>query len=104
MIGQHIGIAGDHLTGDQMAAALGQALGREVHYAAVTPAQYRGFGFPGAEDLGNMFQYKADFESEFCGMRDLARTRQLNPQVQTFATWLAAHAKLIPMEQVSHSG
>ena len=45
---------------------------------------YRGFGFPGADDLGNMFQFKRDFNAEFCGARDLKKARALNPAMQTF--------------------
>ena len=66
-----MGIAGEHLTGAQMAAALGKALGKTVVYNAVPPEAYRSFGFPGADDLGNMFQFKRDFEDEYCGARDL---------------------------------
>ena len=44
-----------------------------------------------------MFQYKADFETEYCGARDLAFSRSLNPQLQTFAQWLEANAKRIPL-------
>jgi uncharacterized protein YbjT (DUF2867 family) len=97
-IGRSVGIVGEMLTGAQMAAALGTALGRPVRYNAVTPAQFRGFGFPGADDLGNMFQYKHDFEAEFCGARDQALSRDLNPRLQTFAQWLAANAGRIPLE------
>lgn len=97
-IGQTIGIVGEALTGAQMAAALATALGREVRYQAVTPAQYRGFGFPGADDLGNMFQYKHDFEAEFCGARDAALTRRLNPRLQTFTQWLEVNAARIPTD------
>jgi len=96
-IGQTIGIAGEHLTGAQMAAALGKALGREVIYNAVTPEQYRGFGFPGAEDLGNMFQFKRDFEEYFCGARSVEVARALNPQLQSFADWLARNRERIPL-------
>jgi uncharacterized protein YbjT (DUF2867 family) len=98
VIGDRIGIAGEHLTGTEMAAALTRALGREVRYQAVEPDVYRGFGFPGAEDLGNMFQYKRDFAAEFCGARDLDLSRALNPQLQTFAQWLARNASRIPLE------
>ena len=49
------------------AAALSKALGQEVRYNSITPEAYRGLGFPGAEDLGNMFQFKRDFEAVFCG-------------------------------------
>lgn len=45
-IGKTVGIAGEHLTVAEMAAELGKALGQEVRYNAVTPEEYRGFGFP----------------------------------------------------------
>ncbi len=96
-IGKSVGIAGDHLTGAQMAAALSKALGREVVYNAVSPEQYRKFGFPGADDLGNMFQFKAEFEKDFCGARDLKVSKSLNPQLQTFEAWLAANKDRIPL-------
>jgi uncharacterized protein YbjT (DUF2867 family) len=97
LVGKTVGIAGEHLTGAQMAAALTKALGQEVVHDAVTPEAYRGFGFPGADDLGNMFQFKADFEKDFCGARDLGFSRSLNPQLQTFAQWLAANKERIPL-------
>ena len=98
LIGQTVGIAGGHLTGGEMADGLTRALGREVRYNAVSPDMYRGFDFPGAEDLGNMFQFKRDFEDYFCGARDLDASRALNPGLQTFDAWLAANASRIPME------
>jgi len=97
-IGKTVGIAGEHLTGAQMAAALTRALGREVRYNDVPPEVYRGFGFPGADDLGNMFQFKRDFQEVFCGARDPAFARSLNPELQTFDQWLAANASRIPLD------
>jgi uncharacterized protein YbjT (DUF2867 family) len=98
MVGRTIGIAGGHLTGEEMAAGLTQALGEKVEYTAVSPEAYRGFGFPGADDLGNMFQFKADFEAEYCGARPLDRTRELNPALQTYEEWLKQNASRIPLE------
>ena len=89
-IGKTVGIAGEHLTGAQMAAALTKALGQQVRYNDVPPEVYRGFGFPGADDLGNMFQFKRDFEADFCGARNLEALPALNPALQTFEAWLAA--------------
>ena len=97
-LGKSIGIAGEHLTGAQMAAALSAALGREVYYNAVSPEEYRNFGFPGADDLGNMFQFKRDFEEIFCGARSIDRSRTLNPSLQTFEAWLARNKTRIPLE------
>jgi hypothetical protein len=80
-----------------MAAALGQALGQPVRYHAITPAQYRGFGFPGAEDLGNMFQFNTEFADEFCRARDPVASRALNPALLTFRQWLEANKANIPL-------
>ena len=97
-IGQTVGIAGEHLTGAQMAATLTDALGEEVRYNAVSPEVYRGFGFPGAEDLGNMFQFKRDFNDDYCGVRDLGLSRRLNPDLLTFQAWLKRYADRIPID------
>lgn len=97
VIGQRVGIAGDHLTGAEMAASLSKALGQPVHYNAVTPAAYRSFGFPGAEDLGNMFQFYRDFSDDFMAARPLDGSRALNPGLQSFDAWLATNASRIPL-------
>lgn len=97
-IGKTVGIAGEHLTGAQMAAALTTALGQEVRYAAVPPDVYRKLGFPGADDLGNMFQFYSEFDSHFAKTRDVALARVLNPAMQTFAQWLADNKGRIPLE------
>jgi uncharacterized protein YbjT (DUF2867 family) len=95
--GRTIGVAGEHLTGAQIAAGLTRVLGREVVHQDVPFDVYRGLGFPGAEDLGNMFQFKHDFNAEFCAARSVELSRALNPQLQDFATWAAAHAAEIPI-------
>ena len=97
LIGQTIGVAGEHLTGAEMAAALGEALGQRVVHGDVPPEVYRTFGFPGADDLGNMFQFKRDFNADFCAARDVARARQLNPGLRTFRQWLAENVSRIPI-------
>jgi uncharacterized protein YbjT (DUF2867 family) len=96
--GKTVGIAGEHLTGAEMAAGLTRALGEEVRYNDVPPEVYRSFGFPGADDLGNMFQYKRDFNAEFCRPRDVAATRKLNPELQSYEQWLARNASRIPLD------
>ena len=97
-IGKTVGIAGGHPTGAEMAAALTKTMGEAVQYNDVPPEVYRGFGFPGADDLGNMFQYKRDFEAEYCGARDLAVSRALNPSLQTFEVWLDRNGDKIAIE------
>ena len=73
------------------------ALGQPVRYEAVSFDAYRKFGFPGADDLGNMFQYKHDFEREFRAARPVEEARKLYPGLQTFRQWLARYAKQIPL-------
>ena len=97
-IGKTVGIAGEHLTGAQMAATLTTALGQEVRYNDVPPDVYRSSGLPGAEDLGNMFQFYRDFEEYFCGSRSLETSRALNPTLWTFEAWVAENKSRIPIE------
>jgi len=97
-IGKTVGIAGEHLTGSQMADAFSKVYGKEVAYNAVPFEMFRSFGFPGAEDLGNMFQFKHDFEDYFCGVRKLDESRKLNPELQNFETWLKTNKNAIPIE------
>ncbi len=96
-VGRTVGVAGAHLTGVEMAASLSRALGEQVRYRAIPPDVYRGFGFPGAEDLGNMFQFNHDFSDEFCAARSVEFSRSVNPALQSFDTWLATNAKRIPI-------
>ena len=96
-VGKYVGIAGEHLTVAQMAAALTKALGQPVRYNEVSPEVYRSFPFPGADDMGNMFQFNRDFSDMFCTARDLSVARALNPEMQTFEQWLAKHAAEVPL-------
>jgi uncharacterized protein YbjT (DUF2867 family) len=97
LIGKTVAIAGEHLTGAQLASKMSRALGKEIRYNNVPAEVYRGFGFPGADDLGNMFQFKRDFNDYFVGVRDIAFTRTLNPELQTFDQWLGRHKDQIPL-------
>jgi uncharacterized protein YbjT (DUF2867 family) len=96
-IGRSVGIAGEHLTGADMATGLTAALGEDVRYNAVTPAAYGAFGFPGADELANMFQFNAEFAGEYCATRDLATSRSLNPNLTSFSRWLERNATSIPL-------
>ena len=97
-IGKRVGIAGEHLSGSEMAEAFSRALGQQVNFAAVPPEVYRGFGFPGADDLGNMFQVKRDFEKELREARNTDFTRTLNPELQSLDQRLTANASRIPLD------
>ena len=98
MIGKTVGVAGEHLTGTEMASSMSKAIGQEVIYNNVTPDTYRGFGFPGADDLGNMFQFYRDFDEVCNTIRDVNGSRKLNPELKSFDKWLEGNAKLIPLD------
>jgi uncharacterized protein YbjT (DUF2867 family) len=101
--GKSVGIAGEHLTGAELAAGFSKALGEEVRYNDVPPEVYRGFGFPGADDLGNMFQFKRDFNDYFRGARSVDFSRSLNPELQSLDQWLSRNASKIPIEAPASS-
>jgi uncharacterized protein YbjT (DUF2867 family) len=95
--GKRVGIAGDQLSCSDMAKAMSKALGEEVVYNEITTDQYRAFGFPGADDLGNMFQFYRDFDEVCNSTRDVKFSRELNPELKSFDAWLAENAKAIPL-------
>lgn len=98
VIGKTVGVAGEQLTGKEMSTALSKALGQEVIYNNVTPETFRSFGFPGADDLGNMFQFYRDFDNVCNDVRDVAFSKELNPELKNFERWLAENANRIPLD------
>jgi uncharacterized protein YbjT (DUF2867 family) len=98
LIGKRIGIAGDQLSCAEMARAMSKALGEEVNYNEITAEQYRAFGFPGADDLGNMFQFYRDFDQVCNNTRDVKFSRELNPGLLTFEEWITINAKRLPID------
>ena len=97
-IGKTIGIAGEHVTGQRMAEGMSKAVGEKVVYQDVPPEVYRGFGFPGADDMGNMFQFKRDFNEYFTRSRSVELSRSLNPELQSYQQWLERNGDRIPVE------
>ena len=97
MIGRTIGVSGEHLSGRELATSLSRALGEPVDYIALKPEQYRALGFPGADDLGNMWQFKRDFNERYRTVRDVNAARELNPSLQRFDDWLRDNARRIPL-------
>ena len=77
---------------------MSKALGKKIIYNSVPFDVYRSFGFPGADDMGNMFQFKYDFEEYFCGARNLEFARSINPELKTFDQWLEEKKTRIPLE------
>ncbi len=70
---------------------------RAIRYWDVDADGFRSFDFPGADDVGNIFQSMRDCNDYYVGIRDLAATRKLNPELKTFREWLKENASRIPM-------
>jgi uncharacterized protein YbjT (DUF2867 family) len=96
-IGQRVGIAGEHLSGAEMAAELARVLGEPVQHVDMPFADYAALGFPGADDLANMFHYKHDFNEAFCAARPVDRTRALHPGLMSFRQWLERNGQRLPV-------
>jgi uncharacterized protein YbjT (DUF2867 family) len=97
LINQSVGISGGHLSGAEMAAKFSEVLDQPVAYQSVPFEVYRNLGFPGADDLGNMFQFFHDFKDVFNGKRDVAFSKELNPQLKSFEDWLQENVSRIPI-------
>lgn len=73
-----------------------KVLKQDVRYVDVPASVYAAFGFPGADDLANMFAFKVHCEKEYCAARDLKVAKMLSPKLQSFDDWLELNkAKLI---------
>jgi len=95
-IGKTVGITGENLTVAEMGEKLNKGLGiGPVTYNAVDADAYRGFGFPGADEMGNMFQVYRDFEKEVLGARSQDLAKKLAPSLMSFDQWLAKNKQAV---------
>ena len=71
-----VSVASDHLTGADMAKVFSEVLEEPVEYVPVPASTYREFGFPGCEDIGNMFEFKDIHNKEFCQLRNMVDVKK----------------------------
>jgi uncharacterized protein YbjT (DUF2867 family) len=90
-IGKTVAVAGEHVSFADMSDKISKGLGiSPVKYTALDANLFRSFGFPGADEYGNMFQVYRDFEKEVNAVRSVEETKKLaGGSVQTFDQWLA---------------
>ncbi len=97
-IGKTVGIAGEHLTGAQMAAALTKALGRggalQRRAARRLP---RASASPAPTTSATCSSSSATSRRTTAARATSTLARALNPELQTFDDWLAANASRIPL-------
>jgi len=96
-VGETVGIAGEHTTGDELAAGLSEVFGEPVRYQHVPAEVFRELPFPGADLAANMFQFVAE-DNGYATRRDVALATSLNPSLVSFAEWVAATRVHVPAE------
>jgi uncharacterized protein YbjT (DUF2867 family) len=94
-VGKRVGVMTSALTIDEMCGVLSKQYDVKVTYNPVEPDVYRSFGFPGADELGNMFQCYRDFEGSVLGARSEEVMRELNPEALTFEQFVAQKSDAI---------
>lgn len=94
-VGKTVGITSEAFTIAEICQKLSNTLGVNVAYNPVEPDTFRKFGFPGADEVGNMFQVYRDFELEIAAGRSWFMARELNPEVMGLDQWLVKNAAKI---------
>ena len=96
-VGETVGIASDHPTGDELAAGLSEVFEEPVRYQHVPAEVFRELPFPGADLAANMFQFVSE-DNGYTTRRDIGLTRSLNPSLVGFAEWVAATRGRVPAQ------
>ncbi|XP_019363109.1 PREDICTED: nmrA-like family domain-containing protein 1 isoform X2 [Gavialis gangeticus] len=82
-VGQDLGLCTSKFTVEEYAATLSRHTGKAVKDTRISAEDYEKLGFPGAQELANMFQFYAMNPD-----RNMELTLKLNPKAQTFDQWL----------------
>jgi len=88
-LGKTVYVVGDDLTMAEYTAEMSRVFGKPVRFQHMSRENFAALGFPGADDLANMFEFYRTRVPD--RTEDLARTRAIFPEVQDFPTWLAKH-------------
>ncbi|HET6762938.1 MAG TPA: NmrA/HSCARG family protein [Longimicrobiaceae bacterium] len=87
-LGQKVGVVGDDLPVAAYAESMSRGTGRRTVYSHVPREVFASYGFPGAEELANMFETQRRFIPQRTA--DVAISRELHPGVRTFDAWMSA--------------
>jgi len=77
MIGKTVGTSSFFSSGAELAELMSKATGKTIKYNCVPWAVFASFGFPGADELAQMFKFFTDAQDEFLAVRDLKRCEEL---------------------------
>jgi NmrA-like family protein len=84
-----VGIVGDDLPCAEYAAIMSRGVGKKVVYSHMPREKYAALGFPGADDLANMFEYNRLYIPN--RKADLEQSRRLYAGMQRFEPWIKAN-------------
>ncbi|XP_068102560.1 nmrA-like family domain-containing protein 1 [Hyperolius riggenbachi] len=87
-IGKDIGVSAEKLTIKQYAETMSKVSGKNIVDSQITPEAYERLGFPGAEELANMFRYY-----QMVPHRDVKLTHKLNPDSKNFLQFAESKKK-----------
>jgi len=83
-------IASDKLTLAEMSKIMTEVTGEETSYYSPSFGEYRSYGFPGCEELANMFQWYSVHSDMWCGKIDLEELKE-SVGITDFRTWCEAN-------------
>lgn len=81
-----VGVVGEDRTCKEYAAIMSQVLGVTVRYNHIQRDVYSALGFPGAEELANMFEVQRLYIPR--RSQHLMESYFMNPKMQNFESWL----------------
>jgi uncharacterized protein YbjT (DUF2867 family) len=99
-IGKTLKLAGDEIPAAKYAEKMSARTGLDIRYAHVPREVFAALGFPGAEDLADMFEF---YRLPMASRKDaIAECRTIAPELQDFDAWLSKNeAKLRSALQVA---
>jgi uncharacterized protein YbjT (DUF2867 family) len=92
-LGRTIGIVGEDMPPAHYAQILSKVLHKPVVYRHVPRHIFASLGFPGAEDLANMFDFNRRYILSRQG--DMDESKRLYPGMQRFEAWAAANRRAL---------
>ncbi len=85
-LGKTIRIVGDALYPQDYAKVMSEILGVKVIFDYIDRKTFSGFGFPGAADIADMFEFYTQFIPD--EQKAIDESKKLFPAIKNFETWL----------------
>lgn len=96
LVGKRIGQASFYATGNELGDLFSKATGKTIKYNCVPWETFASFGFPGADELAQMFEFWIRSYDDFCGARSLVDQKEIIGAVEF--TEPVEYAKTLPLK------